>query len=140
MTNVITNVYKNLATGGDVSLSADSFYCCLLDNTIADIETSAIRAFEDYSDISTYEVSGTGYTTSGEALTNTSLYRDDTNNKSIWKADNLSWNNSSFTVRGLAFYKDGGFPVIGVTVFDEDMLVSNADYNLNLTNGIMNIK
>jgi len=140
MPNIITNIYKNEATGGNVSLSGDTFYCALLGSTIADVETSAINNYTEYSDVVTYELpNGNGYATSGAEITGTSLSADSTNNKSIWVADDITWTSSTFTVRGIAIYKDGGYPLIGVSVFDSDEDVNSSSYILKFTNGILNI-
>lgn len=140
MPNIVTNIYKNEATGGNISLSADTFYCCLLGTTISDVDTSAIRAWTDYTDVSAYEVpNGSGYTTSGEEITGNSLSADSTNNKTVWIGDDITWTSSTFTVRGIAIYKDGGYPLLGVSVFDEDEEVSSSSYILKFTNGILNI-
>ena len=139
MPNILTNIYKNLATGGDISLSGDTFYCCLLDSTIADFDTSAIQAMTSYADVSAIEISGTGYSIGGEQLANLSLSADSVLNKTIWKSDNVSWSDATFTARGCAFYKSGNIPLIGISIFDSDLTVTNSSFNLRFTNGIMNI-
>jgi len=143
MTNYVTDIYKNMATGGDISLSADTFYCALLADTISDLEPVAIQSITDYSDIASHEITGTGYTTSGSQLLNLSLSADALSHKSIWNADDLSWTNATFTTKGAVIYKDGGYPVIGVIFFTDDEVdpleVQNSSFNLKFTNGIMNI-
>jgi len=139
MSNLVTNIYKNLATGGSVSLSADTFYCALLNSTITSEDTSAIQRFESYSDVSAYEVTGVGYSTSGEQLTSLSLSASDEGNNTVWVADDLSWTNATFDASGAVIYKDGGYPVVGVISFTTEQSVSNSSFNLKFTNGAMTI-
>ena len=139
MANLVTNIYKNLATGGGVSLSGDTFYCALLNSTITSEDTSAIQRFETYADIASYELSGVGYTTSGEQLTNVSLSASDAGNNTLWVADDVTWTNATFDASGAVIYKSGGYPVVGVISFDGTQSVSNSSFNLKFTNGAMTI-
>lgn len=59
-----------------------------------------------WSSVSAYEVTGTGYTTGGQALSNVTLTQDDVNNRAYLDADDVSWPASTITARYAVLYDD----------------------------------
>ena len=59
-----------------------------------------------FSDVISYEITGTGYTQGGEELTNKTVTV--TNTKATFDADDVVWSNSTVTARYGIIYKDTG--------------------------------
>lgn len=78
--------------------------------------TPDIDAEEYIDDVSANEVSGTGYTAGGEAVTNLSVTVDDTNDRAYIDADDVEWTNSTITARYAYLYEDTGTPATSVIV------------------------
>lgn len=57
-----------------------------------------------------HEVSGTGYTAGGQALTTKTISYDAPSNTVKYTADNPSWPSSTITARYAVFYQDTGTP------------------------------
>lgn len=62
----------------------------------------------DFFDDITNEVSATGYTTGGAALTTRTITQDDTNNGVKFDGDDVSWTSSDITARYAVIYKSTG--------------------------------
>jgi hypothetical protein len=63
-----------------------------------------------FSDVSSHEVSGTGYSAGGVTLANKTSSYDAPTNTATLSADNVAWANASFTTRYAVIYKDTGNP------------------------------
>lgn len=92
--NIMAAVH-NLATAGDTIKAA------LLNNSHAFDATDDVWA-----DISANEISGTGYTAGGKALTGQAVSVDDGDNEGVFDADDLSWTSASLTAYHLVLYND----------------------------------
>lgn len=57
-----------------------------------------------FSQISQFEISGTGYTTGGKSLTNFSVNSYSTENRAYFDADDVTWTNSTLTARYAILY------------------------------------
>jgi hypothetical protein len=90
----------------------------------------------------TGEVSGTGYTAGGKALTNKTLTYTASTNTTTFDADDVTWTNSTITARYAVIYADIGStdsdkPLIGYVDFGEDKSSSNGDFTIQWsTSGI----
>lgn len=68
-------------------MDTDALYVAMFTSSyVPDVATDTL-----YSGISTYEVSGTGYTAGGEAVTTPSVTKDETNNRALFDADDVTW-------------------------------------------------
>ena len=87
-----------------------------------------------FSDVSANEITGTGYTTGGKTLTNPSVAQDDTNDKGVFDADDVTWSNSTITARYAVIYKDTGAtttsPLIEYIDFGEDKSSSAENFKI----------
>lgn len=109
----------------------------LVDTLKVALVTSAYSANKDghdyFNDV-TGEVSGTGYTASGKALSGLSLSQDNANDRAALLASNLSWSVGTFTARGAVLYKASGSaatsPLIAYMDFGADRSVAGQDFNL----------
>ena len=101
MASGIYNRYKANLMNKVVDMEADTIKCALLSSSHsfnADNNT--------WSDISANEVSGTGYTAGGASLTTPAVTQDDTNDKAVFDADDVSWSNSTITAHFAVLYDD----------------------------------
>lgn len=103
MADVIYNSFKRDIANGGIDLDTDTIKVMLV--------TSAYTADQDAhtkrSDV-TNEVSGTGYTAGGASLANKSVTADNTNNRGVFDADDVTWSTSTITARGAVLYKSTG--------------------------------
>jgi hypothetical protein len=58
--------------------------------------------------IGTYQVSGTGYTAGGVALSSPHVYKDDANAYGAFRGSNVLWSSSTITARGAVLYRSSG--------------------------------
>ena len=77
----------------------------------------------------TNEISGTGYTTGGETLTNTTVSTSGTT--AFFDADDPTWTSASFTARGALIYNStNGNKAIAVLNFGGDFTVSSGTFRI----------
>jgi len=101
MASGIYNRFKANLMNKEVDLEADTIKVALLDNS------HSFNADDNtWSDVSANEISGTGYTAGGEELTNKSVTQDDTNDKAVFDADDVSWSSATFTAYHAVLYDD----------------------------------
>lgn len=99
---------------------------------------------EFWSDVSSHEVSGTGYTAGGKAVTNKSLYYDADNNTQQLRCDSVSWENSTITARYAVVYKDTGTPstspLIAYVDFEQNLSSNNGTFQVTVpSDGLLKI-
>lgn len=127
MANVVYNAGKKYLLNGAVDCDTDTLKVMLVTSSYTpDQDAHAFR-----SDV-TNEVSGTGYTTGGAALTNKSVTQDNTNNKAYLDADDLVWTTATITARGAVIYKARG----GAATADE--LLCYIDFTTDKTSTAAN--
>lgn len=97
-------VYDNtkLKTGNaTINLASDTFYAML----VSGYTPSQSHAFR--SDV-TGEVTGTGYTAGGQALTSVTWTLDGTNHRAVFSSAAPSWATASVSATGMVIYKHRG--------------------------------
>lgn len=129
MYSSVYNAGKLALLKGQVQPLADTLRVALVtDAYVADKDAHAF-----FADI-THEVSGTGYTAGGKALTSVALSQDNANDRAALLADNVVWPVSAFTARAAVLYKDSGnpatSPLLAYMNFGGDHTVSGEDFNL----------
>lgn len=142
MANTVYNFFKASAMKGtyDLHTGGDTIKCMLLDNTHTIDQDN-----HDYvDDVNPDEISGTGYTAGGKALTNQAVTQDDSGDKGVWDADDVTWAASTITARYAVLYKDTGTPATSplICIFDftEDKSSSDGDFTIQWhVNGILNL-
>lgn len=140
MADVIPNSFKKNIMNGTIDLDSNTLKVMLLDSNHA----SDADAQEFIDDVNTNEVSGGGYTSGGKTLTNVSVAQDDTNNRAVLDADNVTWASSSITARYAVVYADKGTPetspIISIIDFGSDKVSSGDNFNITWnSNGIITI-
>lgn len=103
MADVIYNSFKRDIANGAIDLDTDTIKVMLVTSSY----TADQDAHTKRSDV-TNEVVGTGYSTGGSALANKTVTADNTGNKGVFDADDLTWSTSTITARGAVLYKSRG--------------------------------
>jgi len=86
-------------------------------------------------DVSSYEVSGTGYTTGGITLASKTSTYDGTNNVIVLDAADVTWSSSTITARYAVVYDDSGAnaaskALIGYVDFGSDQSSTNGNFTI----------
>lgn len=103
MPNAMYNCYKNESQKGSHAYLTDTVKIALVTSAYtANIDTHA-----NFSDI-TNEVTGTGYTAGGATLGSKTATQDNTNDRGVLDAADVTWTTSTITARGAVVYKDTG--------------------------------
>jgi len=89
----------------------------------------------DYlNDVSTYEVSGTGYTAGGNTLASKTATYDSANNVIVLDAADTTWASSTITARYAVIYDSTGTsstsPLIGYVDFGSDQSSTNGNFTI----------
>jgi len=93
----------------------------------------------------TNEVSGTGYTAGGAALSSKLVNYDGTTNVMSLRAGSTTWSSATFTTRYAVIYKDTGSaatsPLLGYVDFGGDESVSSGTFTItwDVTDGALKI-
>ena len=136
MANIIPTSFKADLPKGNIDLDSDTFYVMLITSSATPAASWAKR-----SDV-TNEVSGTGYTAGGQALTTLTVTTSGTQAK--WTADNSTWASSSITARYAVIYKHRGGAssadeLVLIVDFGADKTSSGGNFTItwDATNGIL---
>ena len=89
----------------------------------------------DYlNDVSSYEVSGTGYTAGGNTLASKTVTYDSANNVIVLDAADTTWASSTITARYAVVYDSTGTastsPLIGYVDFGSDQSSTNGNFTI----------
>lgn len=110
----------------DINISGDVFYVMLLTSSYTPSRTDAFR-----SAVTAYEVSGTGYTTGGNAATFTVSATDNVGNTQSFVLGGTTWSSSTITARYAVYYKHRG----GVASADEIIAINDFGSNVSSSAG-----
>ena len=115
---------------GEIDFDTDTIRCMLLTSSY----TPDQDAHDYLDDVRSYEVSGTGYTADGEALTTKAINVVGASNEIRLDADDVTWTSSTITARYAVVYKDTGTdgtsPLICYVDFESDQESSNGDFKI----------
>lgn len=130
ITNTIVNKVKELLINGEVDWTDDTIKVMLLD----DSHVTDIDAQEYINDVSTNEISGSGYTAGGATLAGKTVTQDNTNDLAYADANGILWTNATFSAWFAVVYKDTGTPatspIICIIDFDGEQAVNNGEFNI----------
>lgn len=129
MASVLYNSFLVDRDKGLIDLDLNTIKVMLVTSTyVPNIDTHTKR-----SDV-TNEVVGSGYVAGGETLTTTTVTQDNTNNKSVFDADNVTWATSTITARGAVLYKSTGLNttdnLIAYIDFTTDQISSAGNFTI----------
>lgn len=136
----VYNAAKVSFLKADIDLLVDTIRLILLDNTY----TGNIDSQDFWDDISSDEVSGTGYSSGGETLANRTVTQDDTDDEGVFDADDVTWTTATFTARYAVLVKWTGTPgtsnLIGYWDFGGDKSPAGVDFTVQFAaEGIINL-
>ena len=122
MANQIFNSFKRDAINGSIDLDTDTIKLMLVTSAYTpNIDTHTKR-----SDV-TNEVTGTGYTAGGVALANKTVTVNNTTDKGVFDADDVTISTATITARGAVLYKSRD----GASSADE--LICYLDFGSDIT-------
>lgn len=145
MPSFIYNRFKINIARGLIDISASDINIALVTSAYAGLSsgTSATATDTHYTwgDVSATEVSGTGYTTGGYALSAVTLTQNDTTNAADWDCADITWSNSTIDAWGAVIYKNSGTkPLIMCFDFNGKKSSYISDFKITInTLGLMNI-
>lgn len=136
MADVVTNNFKAEVMKGNLNLDSDQLNLALLDNNHAnDIDNDAT-----FSDVSGDEVSGSGYSAGGQAIANTGVTQDNTDDEGVLDGDDVVWSNSSITARYGVVYHNSTGTIVAILDFGQDKTSSNGEFKVSFAGeGIVNL-
>jgi hypothetical protein len=114
--------------------AANKIYVALVNNSAAaGLNVDTHKYFGDMS--GTYQVSGTGYTAGGVALSGPNVQQDDTGNQGILFGTSILWSSSTITAAGAVLYCSSGAgimsdPLICFIDFTADQVSSNGTFQI----------
>jgi hypothetical protein len=112
----------------EVDLDSDNVKVALLTSAYTPNQT----AHDYFDDVSTYEVSGTGYTAGGQALAGKVVTLDTTNKVVVFDANDVTWANSTITARYAVIYDaSGGTAATNALIGYIDLVSDQASNNGN---------
>lgn len=138
MANVVYNKCKELIFKQELNLVSDTIKIILVYNYTANIDSHQF-----YSNVSAYEVNGTGYTINGKLLSGTSMIRNDTTDRIRFDAQDTVWDSLSVTTNGAIIYKSLSAtnisPLIAFIDFNGIRSVNNTRFRIewNSSDGII---
>ncbi|MGB1320759.1 MAG: hypothetical protein ACPG5L_07500 [Vibrio gallaecicus] len=95
MASGLYNIFKAEILKKTIDLVNDVVKLALLTSSHSFAASSATNS--QWSDISANEISGTGYTAGGKALTSQAVTVDNVGDGGVFDADNVSWTSATFT-------------------------------------------
>jgi hypothetical protein len=118
------------ALNKEVDFDSDTIKVALLSSSY----TPDQDAHDYLNDVSTYEVSGTGYTAGGNTLGSKTATYDSANNVVILDAADTTWSSSTITARYAVVYGSTGTsstsPLIGYVDFGSDQSSTNGNFTI----------
>ena len=88
-----------------------------------------------WSNVSPYEVSGTGYTAGGAAVTGVTFTKS--GGLLVWDCDDVSWSSSSISAAAAVLYDDSliGDPLIGFFGFGQTLTSASSTFTVTIPSG-----
>ncbi|CAA9379694.1 MAG: hypothetical protein AVDCRST_MAG93-9083 [uncultured Chloroflexia bacterium] len=103
MADIVYHAFKKNFMNGSIDLDTDTIKVALVTSTYAPDQD----LHEDFADV-TNEVTCTGYTAHGQALAFKTTAQDNTNNRGVFDAAEITWPTSTITARGAVVCKHTG--------------------------------
>jgi len=142
MPNVVMNKFKKESMSPGIDLTtADTLKVALINSSFSAMSTDQIADIASFSSMeATWEVTGTNYTAGGQFLSGCSVTQDDTGNKSVFDADDITWPTATVTAYGAVIYRDADSMPICLVDFVGAKTSTNGDFTIQWNaNGIVNL-
>ena len=141
MANVVMNRFKTQSMDAGIDLTSQPIYCALINSQFALSSTTQIADVQTFSSVqAAWETSGVNYTAGGTALSATSVYEDDVNDKSVFSAANITWPTATVTAYGAFIYRQTDSAAICVVDFGEAKTSTAGDFTIQWNAaGIINL-
>src|SRR5574337_1708660 len=127
MASVFYNSFKVDIQSGNIDIDTDTIKCALVTSTY----TPNIDTDTKWSNV-TNEVSGTGYTAGGATLASVTVTQDNTNDRGVVDAADVTWSTATITARAAVLYKSTGTastsPLICYIDFGSDQTSSGGNF------------
>ena len=105
--------------------------------------TPDVNAHDFFNDI-TGQVTGTGYTAGGKALTGITWTYDTANRQAVLGAATVTWTGVTITAHFAIVYIDTGTPttspLVGYIDFGEDRAYTGTDFPISFPNGVLRLR
>lgn len=132
MTSGIYNRHKADLMNKNVDLANDDIKMMLMDDNHSFSESDDTK-----SDVDSNEISGTGYSTGGQSLSNKSVTQGST---TVFDADNVTWTDADFSTYHAVIYNADTNNLIASIDFGGKKSVSDADFKISWdSDGIITI-
>jgi len=136
MASDLFNTFKRDVMKGSVALDGGAIWCMLLANTYTTVDATGDTGFDFRNDITSYEVSTTGYTAGGVTLGTAgvqTISADSTNDWSYWDTTvNPQWDTITVTARYAVVYRSTGSAatdnLIAIYDFGSDQTATNGTF------------
>ena len=137
MPTVSTTYFRQQLSTGNINLSGDTFFVSLMNNYVNSSSINSLKSVSAWNQISAFEVSGNGYSSS--ALSNKTVSASTDGTIIQWDASDLTWSNVTISPWGLSIRKNNNV-VVGFIDFgsEQDAINGNLTVQFN-TLGIGNI-
>lgn len=140
MASGIYNIFKSEVLKGSIDLENNVIKVALLNNShvFNPDSTSSLQ----WSDVSSNEVSGTGYTSGGQALSNQSVVVDNGDDEGVFDADDVVWPSSTITASHAVIYDDTTATKYLIASIDFGQSTSSTNGNFQIqwdAEGIINL-
>lgn len=140
MASFIYNNAREALLNGDIDLTSDTIKVALVTASY----TPDQDAHDAWDDVSANEVSSSGYTAGGATLSSKTVTQDNTNDRAVFDAADVSWTGVTFSTRYGVVYKDTGTPATSllIALLDWGSTKSPSAENFSLTwdaNGILRL-
>lgn len=131
MASKLYGQFLSQALNKEIDWDTDTIKVALLTNSY----TPDQDAHNYWDDVSTYQVTGTGYTAGGIALTNKTNTYTGASNVIVLDADDVTWSTSTITARYAVIYNDSPATnatknLIGYVDFGSDQSSSNGNFTI----------
>ena len=134
MTTTVYNVFLSKLMEG-INLETTAIRVALLNDQYIPSKSHA-----QYSDVSSYEITGSGYVAGGKLLSNVSVDNIMGTDSYSMSADDVSWDPSTITARVILLYEDVSKDLICSFVLDNDETSSNGEFTIQWnTDGILKV-
>lgn len=133
MASAVYNILKDSLWRGSYVVLTDTIKVALVTSAYT-VNIDSHMAFTDI----TNEVTGTGYTAGGATLASKTVTQDNTNDRGVFDAADITWASSTITARGAVIYDTTASKLLAYIDFGADKTSSASDFTIQWhANGII---